>query len=545
VESGGKPEHLLRDVFTTSLSWTTAGRMTCLPLRSGKETMSTFRRLCALAAASTLTVTGLTGFTGLAPAQAVQDPTPVEQGATWLTKQSFFNAGARIDALQQFVALGRTSDAVAAAQAVKDGAAAYATSAAADAKLIFAGDLVDQDANTWGAGDLVAAVASGINDTTGRIDTPYSGPESQALAVRALSALGGRTENAEYATARDYLLSQQCTDGAFEASLQDSACTAPSQSGSADSTALVVLYLSASADTEVAAALDRARQWLSSAQQADGSWQSDGVFGAAISNANSTGLAALALGSGAQATKAAAWLRSVQIRDAGTCTTPASKDRGAIAYTPADYNEARTTAAGLDEGQFTRGSWVFATQQTLGVLRDAPQPAGALRMDGSTDFVRARSSVRLVARNIAPVSMGCLTGPNVKESWTAGSTGSSVRTVVLPRGTGIRVYRVVDSAGRTASHAFKVLGATTLGVKVTKSRVHRRGVQRVTVHGLAPGEPVRLRYRGLLIRRGVATASGTYTTSFRVGRSLGTKRLVAVGKFGDIRRGLTTFRVVR
>lgn len=507
--------------------------------------MSSLARVGALVAAGTLVTTGLvSGLTSPAVA-ASNDPSPVQQAVSWLAGQSFYNAGSRIDFLQQLVLLGRTADATTQADAIKAAAVDYAKNAAADAKLVFAGDLVHEDANTWGAGDLVQAVANGVDDTTGQVTTPYSGPEVQALAVRALSALGGRTENAEYVKARDYLLTQQCSDGRFGGSLQAASCDASPEPGSADATALVVLYLGDSADSAVQASVDSARGWLRSAQQPDGSWQTDGSYGSPVSNSNSTGLAALAVGHGAESVKAAAWLRNVQIRDAGACTTAASKDEGAIAFTTADYAAARSNPAGLDEGAYTRGSWVYATQQSLAALEDAPDTGGSLQIAGSSDFVKGGSTLPLVVRNVAPESMGCLTGPGAKKTWTADSSGAATLNVTVPSVTSMSSYSVVDSAGRAASHTFRVLGPKVFGLSKARARVHRGRIERIIVRGLAPGEPIHVRYHGNVIRRGTATAAGTFVARFRVGRSLGVQRVVALGKFSDIRRGTTHFRVVR
>lgn len=499
-------------------------------------------RLAAIAAGASLAATGLVAT----PAQAtVPDPTPIDQGVSWLTGQSFFSAGARIDVLQQLKALDKTTAANEQLAQIKTGAADYATSAEAKAKLIFAGDLMGQDANTWGAGNLVQGVADGVDDTTGRIEGDYVTPASQALAARALGAFNGRENNGEFSTARDYLLSQQCADGRYRDGLAATSCDVDEAAGSVDATAFVVLYLNDSSDPAIASSVTKARAWLERAQHADGSWFSlDQLWAAGVANANSTGLAALAVGPGAEATKAARWLRTLQVRDPGTCTSGfGASDRGAVAFTKADYDAGRE--AGLDEGQYTRSSWVYATQQSLAVLKYAPAAAGALSLTGARAYVKAGSVHGLAARNVAPYSKACLTGPGAKQGWDANTTGASNRSVRMPAGTAHRTYRLIDSAGRQDTHVFRVLGRKTFNIRKDKSRVRRGRYQHVLIKGLAPRERINVFYKGKRIRHTHASATGVYTTKFRVGHSTGRKKLVIKGQFGDIRKAVRHFRVVR
>lgn len=499
-------------------------------------------RLAAIAAGASLVATGLVAT----PAQAaVPDPSPVDQGVKWLTQQSFFSAGARIDVLQQLNALGKSTEANAQLTEIRNGAAGYATSAEAKAKLVYAGDLMGQDANTWGAGDLVQGVADGVDDASGRIEGDYVTPASQALAVRALGGFSGRTAHGEFSTARDFLLRQQCADGHYRDALATTTCDAAGSAGSPDATAFVVLYLADTEDDRIKGSITSAKSWLARTQLPDGSWKSaDQDWGAGVPNANSTGLAALAIGPGSTpSVKAAAWLRTLQARDAGTCGSQLAADKGAIAYTADDYAAGGT--GGLDEGQYTRSSWVFATQQSLAVLQDAPGAGGALSLTGARAYVKAGSVHGLAARNVAPYSKACLTGPSVKQGWEATTTGAANRSVRMPAGTAHRTYRVIDSAGRVDSHVFRVLGKKTFNIRKDKSRVRKGKYQHILIKGLAPRERVNVYYKGKRIRHTSASATGVYATKFRVGRSTGRKKLVIKGQFGDIRRAVRYFRVVR
>ena len=99
--------------------------------------------------------------------------------------------------------------------------------------------------------------------------------------------------------------------------------------------------------------------------------------------------------------------------------------------------------------------------------------------------------------------------------------------------------------GHSDTAAVKVLGPKTLPIYKTKSRVKRSGWVTARIGGLASQESAKIYYKGNLVRSGKATTGGVFSASFRVGRSLGMKRIVGYGQFGDIRRGATTVRVVR
>ena len=88
------------------------------------------------------------------------------------------------------------------------------------------------------------------------------------------------------------------------------------------------------------------------------------------------------------------------------------------------------------------------------------------------------------------------------------------------------------------------LPAKALTVKFTKKHIRRGNKQRVTVSGLASGEPVRIVYGGRRIAVLKASAKGTVSKVFAVGKSIGIKRVRAFGVTND-RSGATTFRVTK
>jgi hypothetical protein len=91
----------------------------------------------------------------------------------------------------------------------------------------------------------------------------------------------------------------------------------------------------------------------------------------------------------------------------------------------------------------------------------------------------------------------------------------------------------------------QVLGAKNLTVTPARKTKHRGTKVRVTVTGLAPAEQVRLRFRGVTVKTGVADPSGRFTRLVKVGHRLGKARIAAWGQFSTIRNGHAVIRVVR
>ncbi len=197
----------------------------------------------------------------------------------------------------------------------------------------------------------------------------------QSFTVRALTSVGSDLAD----ETSGFLLEQQCGAGFFRFGLTAST-SSPKQgcvTGAADSapdldtTSIAVINLLSTpgaSPAEIAAARSGAA-WLETQQSADGSFGAGTDDGA---NANTTGLAGWAMGEAgktAAATRAAAWLRGVQIADLAPCATTLTADNGAIALSPADLAATRT-AGGIPSGQ--RFSYAFATAQALPALAHVP-----------------------------------------------------------------------------------------------------------------------------------------------------------------------------
>ena len=530
------------------------------------------RRVAALVAAPALSLGGLTAVAPAATA-ATTDPAPSRSAATWLSGQLTSgllvgeygsDVGLTIDAALALDAVGgheatvqQIADAV--AQEVRADNPSYnyvsgeafgdagSTYAGAVAKTLVLAQVAGRDLATYGGEDFRTRLEGVVSDGTvdrGRIrDVSTFGDNAntlgQAFAARALHSAGSGL--AEEAT--DFLLLQQCSPGFFRLKLGatvSATCDADGGAPSVDVTALAVLNLQdQQADPRVAAAIASAVTWLRSQQAADGSFSSDGEITAP--NANSTGVAGWALGvvgETAAAEQAAVWLRRHQADDPAACRTGLTAERGVVAYGPQELADAREK--GLTVG--ARDQFRRSTAQALPALEWAPAGGYAVEPVSNGRYVRAGSSQRVHADDVAPGQAVCFSGQGSDALVNADASGHAVATVRLPAGTGVRRYQVVLHDGVLGRIAFHALGAKRFPVTV-RDRIARGDRQVLTVRGLAAREQVRVIYRGEVVAKGVATG-GRRTFRFPVGRVTGTKTVRVVGQFGN-RKAARTFTVTR
>src|SRR5690606_29299364 len=98
------------------------------------------------------------------------------------------------------------------------------------------------------------------------------------------------------------------------------------------------------------------------------------------------------------------------------------------------------------------------------------------------------------------------------------ASGRATIALKAPKGTSARTVTVTDATGRVVgTSTVRILAAKRFAVSV-KKKVRKAKVQRVVVRGLAAREPVRVQYRGKVVKRGVATSKGTFTYRLKVGR---------------------------
>lgn len=345
--------------------------------------MRNISRLVAATAAGLLTLTLTTGTASAAPA---------DRSSGWLARQ-LTDGAVVFPQYGDFVDYGMTADVATALDAIGGHARDLKairrtlahnvdawtgtgdfTSGGSTAKAVVAAQVTGADPRHFGGVDVVSRLEERISDaqpTVGRLqdasaDSDYANTFAQAIAVRGLA----RARSAEADEAIRFLLEQQCSRGYFrlnftaDKTAAEQGCDAGTSEESApdtDATALAVLSLDAmpkSARTRaVRNAIDDATTWLRRSQKANGSH--GGGPSTEGSNANSTGLAAWALGetgSCRAARKAAQWVADLQV--AGDVKgTPLAGEKGAIAYNRKALREARRDGI-TDDSQY---QWRSAT----------------------------------------------------------------------------------------------------------------------------------------------------------------------------------------
>lgn len=403
----------------------------------------TVRRGPALVAAAALALT-----TAVAASPAGAAPVDAKPGANWLagqltnglihnTQYDFDDYGLSIDTALALDAVGQRPAVV--TQITSKVAAqidAYTTyqpyypdpaehvSSGGVAKAAVLARAAGQDASAFGGRDLVTELES-MTLPTGRAqdvvpalpdpapqypDADYANTIGQAFAARALVEAG--SSKAEAAT--DFLLAQQCASGAFrvnfatvDAAEQGCVDGAAGSEADTDATALAMINLKESGANrpEVSDALAKAGAWLARTQRANGSF--GGGVDTAAANANSTGLAAWALGSVgrlSQARKAAVWVRTLQPADLGACRSKLTKDAGAVAY------DAAALKAGRKDGvtDATRDQWRRTTAQAVPALVWAPAATAKDSVKVVTKKVKRGKKVTFAVRGLAQGENACV-----------------------------------------------------------------------------------------------------------------------------------------
>jgi hypothetical protein len=256
------------------------------------------------------------------------------------------------------------------------------------AKAVVLAQATGADPRAFGGVDLINRLQrrmSSVAPTAGRIQdkasSDYANTIGQSFAARGLSVAG--TSKAAAATA--FLLEQQCAAGFFRLNFAASSAarqgcdsgTAATSAPDTDVTALAVLNLQAfpKKTRAVRGAIADAVGWLKRHQKRNGSF--GGGTATENSNSNSTGLAGWALGAAGAckpASKAAAWVRDLQVRGS-VAGTPYARQQGAIAYNGAAYRAGRTDGITVQ----TQDQWRRATAQAAPALANLSAAACAAR----------------------------------------------------------------------------------------------------------------------------------------------------------------------
>jgi hypothetical protein len=336
--------------------------------------------------------TGIVVTTTLAaPAQAA----PADRGGEWLQTQltdgivhndefDFDDLGLTADVGLAFAALGQRPAMRRVRNALAGRVDSYTTGAdfgapgeiyaGATAKLTVLAQVSGADARSYGGVDVVRRLERRVSNRApivGRIRdkaaSDFSNSIGQAFAARGLARAG----SGKAGGAIRFLLKQQCSAGYFRLTFsrpgkRNQSCDAGAAGVSApdtDVTALAVLSLRSLPRSQrtraTRAAVADAVAWMRRTQKRNGSF--GGGVATEASNANSTGLAAWALGESGvcrPARKAARWVRALQVAG-DTAGTPLEGENGAIAYDQA----ALTTASGSGITDGDRDQWRRATAQ--------------------------------------------------------------------------------------------------------------------------------------------------------------------------------------
>ena len=427
-------------------------------------------RACAAAAAAAL-ITGLV----VPPAQAATiDQKPVSQGASWLTGQltknlvhneqyQFDDIGLSIDvALGLHTAHKKPKVSAAITRAVAKNVAFYVSDgdqaiyAGATAKAAWLAQVHGKDPRAFGGLDLISQLedrVATVAPITGRIEDAYD-PTSefggdfanvigQAYAAEVLAL----ADSPKAASVASFLLDQQCSAGYFrlgfttDKTAADQSCDgAPKKQRTADTdaTALAVLALLNVPGAPAQRATKKAVAWLTDVQAANGSF--GGGTSTKDANANSTGLAGWALiGAGAlgAATRAAVWVRNLQVSAPNPCSNRLAKQTGAIAYDQDAYG----TAQGFGIKKKDQDQWRRASAQALPVLTLTPAATDAFTAR-APHSVASGAKLRISLTGVAPGQRVCVVEGASSYEFLSGPKATSQVTFAVASDPGARTFHV-------------------------------------------------------------------------------------------------------
>lgn len=529
------------------------------------------RRIATLVAAPALVASAITLATTTS-AQAAVPNGPTADGAAWLSSQvtdgavhnnqyDFDDFGLSIDVALGLQGAGADNATV---QAITDTIATNLTgytsyfvaegkthvSAGGLAKALALAERAGRDGSDFGGQDVVTQLEDRVSTdsgTVGRIgdvyfpeeqfEADYANTLGQSFATYALDAAG----STKAADVTGYLLRQQCADGYFRLSFVGSATQdcADADTPNVDATALALINLkSQDDDIDVQAAVATATTWLAAKQQSDGGFTTDAADGGA--NANSTGLATWALGlygKTAPAAKGATWVREHQLANAGTCTTYPAATVGAIAFDDQGLADAEDGIDAAEEDQYRR-----ASAQALPALAYAPA-AAPITASSATGFVRAGSTQKVTLSELTPGEAVCGVLGSKKLSGVASAAGTASFSFTLPAGTRTDSVKV-STVGASKTVAFKALAPKKLPFTL-KATVGKGKQQIVKITGLAAGEHVTVKFRGVKVRAGKAGPGGTFVAAFKATGKVGAARVAVYGEFPVQRTNAKSFKVTR
>lgn len=525
-------------------TWSTAGgKFTGMTLPPRPARRRTLTRGGSLGIAAVLTATSLALLTTGSADAAGTDPYPSTAATAWLksrlTANTLPTATPVPDSLEGALGLkvaGDTATATSIRDAIAPSSGSYTGTPSpagdpqpdASAMVAWYVQQLGGNAAAYGtSGDLITTLAA-LVDGNGRLgeEANDASPTVPTTAgqIFAAAALSGAS-NAEAGQAVAYTGSLQCADGYFNDALPTTTTLCDTRNPSVRATALYVIATQgiAGADTSRAKAVT----WLAKAQQSNGRWVADG--GQGTGDVQATALAAYAVGLAnrpVDAGQGALWLRGLQLANAGSCSAYPAADVGAVAP---DGGAFTGTAGRVDD--FTR-----ATARSLLVLGRSPGgPAVTDNVLTAPKFSKpgrqVKASVRTAPRNLICASAPTLTATRVVAGYdstadftfTAGPSGATTASITDPTGQ-------VDTATVTS------LPKKKLAFSLRSKRVRTGKVEVIKVKGLAPGESVKVQFRGQRKNATVANSSGNAKLRWIVTGKRGTAKVRVTGQFNNRNR---------
>ncbi len=503
----------------------------------------------------------IAGLATAAPSAAITTPANADAAAGWLAGE-FVDGKIPSTWTPGTTDWGLTADAILAltSRKVAAGAAATATdalrdnvydyispaggdsrSAGAVAKVALVAQVQGRDATTFHDVDLIANLSS-LKSTTapnvGRFrdnvaGSDYSGSFSQSLALLALSHWGSVP-----ADAVQWLVGLQCANGGYPFSPDEATghCASNADADN-DATAMAIQALVASGvsgQPGVAAALEKAADFLASVQASDGSFDAPPWQGA---NASTTGLVGQSMrlaGRTAVADRAADWLAGLQVDCTNAATGVGAAARGAIAYDPAGLTAVLTTGVDNSNSDQLRRT---TAQAILGL--PGSDSYSAMSAAGSSASVPSLTCTQPRTAPLSPTVTGITYAASLKSATvaTSASAGASVLfrvkkgsagswgawntaaagSFLVPASKTARYVEVIARDGGNDSPAVTVL------VQARNSSASRRGCQALGAVSITA--PVAQRATATFAARAKACASW---------------RLNGKGKWKTVKRGATS-----
>jgi hypothetical protein len=504
------------------------------------------------------------------------DPVPAASAQAWIKSQLVGGVlqsdgktdyGASLDAATGLLALGDTTTSVAIRDAlaprIEDYVGKVTTSPASSevninetARTAWSVKALGGDPAAYGGTDpvkldLVKRISDHV-DANGRVfddvavgavppDTDKADVLGQAYAAAVLATAVDPTASAKAPLVTTFLRSQQCAAGFFTRTLAATGATCDStvlKEASVEATATAVIALTPRiADPAIKIVVDKAVAWLVTTQQSNGRWNANGTpqGSAEATTVAAAGYAVSLAGRTGPANAAAIWLRGQELANAGTCSAYAAADLGAVASSTATYDAVATTplasSSAVVVSQFRR-----ATARALLVLKLAP--GGPFGTDNQLTVPRfskpgraVTATVRGAARNVV-----CATAPALAPlRLNVGYDGSSTFAFRAGAG-GASTASIVDPTGQVDTASVTVLAKKKLAFSFKSKRVRSAKVAVVKVRGLAPGENVKVQFRGVNKNRAVADANGDAKLRFIVTGKRGYVKVRVTGEYNNRNR---------